>query len=289
MRQKVFGSLSERAQGRYELREQIGTGAMGVVYKAYDRELDEIVVLKVLPEHFGSDPEALQRFRNEAKAARKLAHPNICRIHDIGEEGGRKHISMEYVGGGDLSARLKAFGGRLTPGESIRIIQETARALAHAHGEGVLHRDIKAANIMLTTSGRVKLSDFGIAALFAGPGNSINGPDTGGTVIGTPLYMSPEQFDGGRLTPASDLYSLGILFYEMLTGATPFTRGSIPYHHRFTPAPRIDSLPDDLWDIIQRLLRKQPDSRFQYAEDLLRALDGCSVNAQNNSDMETNY
>jgi len=271
-RQRIFGSLSAKAQGRYELREELGNGAMGLVYKAYDRELDEIVVLKILPDHFNRDAKALARFRNEAKAARKLAHPHICRIHDIGEEGGRRHISMEYVAGGDLTAYLAQNNGKLSPPESIRVIRQTARALAHAHSEGVLHRDIKAANILMTPSAKVKLSDFGIASLVEAA-NEDNLQPSSPMVIGTPLYMSPEQFDAKSPTPASDLYSLGILFHEVLTGAPPFIRGSIPYHHRFTPPPPIHDISDELSLIIERLLRKDPRERYQSAEVLLQDLD----------------
>lgn len=268
-RQRVMSTLSEEARGRYELREQIGTGAMGEVFKAYDRELDEVVVLKILPEHFAKNPDALQRFRNEAKAARKLAHPHICRIHDIGKVGGRRHISMEYVGGGDLRDFIQAHNGHVPLAAALRVTREIAEALGHAHSEGVLHRDIKAANIMLTSAGRVKLSDFGIAALQEVAGvASIH--HSSPTVIGTPLYMSPEQFDGKNLTAASDIYSLGVLFYEMLSGKPPFTRGSIPYHHRFSLPPRIQGLADPVWVIVEKTLRKDPKERYQTASDLVR-------------------
>ncbi len=272
-RQRILGALSERAQDRYELREQLGSGSMGIVYKAYDRELDEIVVLKIMPEHFARDSEALARFRNEAKAARKLAHPNICRIHDIGEESGRKHISMEYVAGGDLRQYLRDRGGKLPQKEAIAIAREVALALAHAHEEGVLHRDIKAANIMLTGSGRVKLSDFGIASLLQAANRSVGASDASTSVIGTPLYMSPEQFDGEYLTKASDLYSFGVLLYEMLSGSPPFTRGSIAYHHRFTPPPPIPNVPASLWAVIEKLLSKKAAQRYQSAEEVIAALD----------------
>ncbi|MEO8377346.1 MAG: protein kinase [Candidatus Sumerlaeota bacterium] len=272
-RQKIFGSLSSRAQGRYELREELGTGAMGIVYKAYDRELDEIVVLKILPENFAQDPDALARFRNEAKAARKLAHPNIVRIHDIGEEGGRKHLSMEFVAGGDLMHNLKKQGGKLPLHEAVRITREVCTALSHAHEEGVLHRDIKSANILLTSSGRVKLSDFGIASLYEAGGFNADSTRGGTAIVGTPLYMSPEQFDAVALTPASDLYSVGILLYELLSGAPPFIKGSLSYHHQFTPPPRISEAPPILWNIIAMLLEKEPQERFQEAREVISVLD----------------
>jgi tetratricopeptide (TPR) repeat protein len=268
MRDRLLGTLSDRARRRYELLEEIGSGAMGVVYKAYDRELDEVVVLKILPEHFAEDPEALSQFRNEAKAARKLAHPNIVRIHDFGEDGGRKHISMEYVSGGDLRQLLNR-GEELSFQEKLRIVREIIRALAHAHGEGVLHRDIKAANILLTPSRRVKLSDFGIAALLTGEAPP---PDDSAYVFGTPIYMSPEQFRGDRPSPATDLYSVGVLLYELMAGQPPFTRGSLSYHHQFTPPERPEAVTDVLWEVMSRLLEKEPEGRFQSAEEVLEAL-----------------
>jgi serine/threonine-protein kinase len=246
---------------------------MGVVYKAYDRELDELVVLKILPEHFANNEEALARFRHEAKAARKLAHPNIVRIHDFGEEGGRKHISMEYVSGGDLKGRL-AKQGRFSEDEALAYIRDVARALAHAHGEGVLHRDIKTANILVSSTGRVKLSDFGIAALIESrqrEADATGGATAGGA--GTPLYMSPEQFEGGELSAASDIYSLGVMFYEFLAGAPPFVKGSIAYHHQFTSPRPIQDIQMTLWRVVERMLAKEPEKRFQTAEELLEALD----------------
>lgn len=270
-RQKILVTLSDRARTRYELREEIGSGAMGVVFKAYDRELDEIVVLKILPEDFATDPAALARFRHEAKAARKLAHPNIVRIHDFGEDGGRRHISMEYVSGGDLKQFIHEHHASLTLSQRLQIIREVARALAHAHSEGVLHRDIKAANILLTPTRRVKLSDFGIAAILGAEGH--HPPDDPNYVFGTPLYMSPEQFRGDPLTRASDLYSVGVLMYELLTGSPPFVKGSIAFHHQYTRPTRIPNLPDPIWVIVERLLEKEPAKRYQRAEDLLRELD----------------
>ncbi len=277
-RREVLAALSSSAQKRYDLREEIGRGTMGLVFKAYDRELDEIVVLKILPEHFANNAEMVARFRLEAKAARKLAHPNIVRIHDIGEEGGRKHLSMEYVGGGDLKAALR-MRGRFSPAEATRIVREIARALVHAHGEGVLHRDIKPANILLTKGGRVKLSDFGIAAMFAdaGEAGSFNSRSSSDAVAGTPLYMSPEQFTGQALGPTSDLYSLGVIYYELMAGHAPFTRGSVSYHHQYTMPDPIADIPLSVWQIVARLLAKDPAQRYQSAAELLAALDNAGV------------
>ncbi|MCC5875600.1 MAG: protein kinase, partial [Candidatus Sumerlaeia bacterium] len=271
-RQAILGSLSDRAQGRYELREEIGSGSMGVVYKAHDRELDEIVVLKILPEHFANNEKALMRFRHEAKAARKLAHPNIVRIHDFGEEGGRKHISMEYVSGGDLKDFFRRCQGNIGVHRAIQIIRQVAHALSHAHAEGILHRDIKAANILLTASGKAKLSDFGISALIEEVNKEYATPHSSQGILGTPLYMAPEQFRAESLTQATDLYATGVLFYELLSGKPPFTRGSISYHQQFTPPKPLENIPGELWEIVGKLLHKNPAERFQSAEDLIEAL-----------------
>ncbi|MDX2177937.1 MAG: protein kinase [Candidatus Sumerlaeia bacterium] len=273
-RESIVSRLSSPARARYDIREEIGRGTMGLVFKVYDRELDEVVVLKILPDHIAENPDMVARFRLEAKAARKLAHPNIVRIHDIGEEDGRKHLSMEYVSGGDLRGYLRARHGALPVPEAVSVLRDIARALAHAHHEGVLHRDIKPGNILVTRSGRTKLSDFGIAALMEGgpgadPRTSSDGSDT---AAGTPLYMSPEQFREEPLTPASDLYSLGVVFYEMLAGRAPFTRGSVSYHHQFTAPTPLEGLPPGLWEVAERLLAKDPVERFQNAEAVLAAI-----------------
>ncbi|MCB2154088.1 protein kinase [bacterium] len=275
-RQRILGELSPSARSRYEIRERLGKGAMGEVFLAYDRELDELVVLKILGKHFAKDPAAHARFKNEAKAARKLSHPNIVRIHDIGEEGGLKHISMEYVPGGDLRTMLQREKRILTLDESISIIRQIARALVHAHGEGVLHRDIKPANILIGTRGKMKLSDFGIAAI-AHPeiarGGLIDSASQG-TIFGTPIYMSPEHFAGDPLSVASDIYSLGILFYELITGLPPFCRGSVSYHHQYTkPAPLAPEVPGVISKVIFRCVEKKPERRYQSAVELLQALD----------------
>lgn len=272
-RRKTQEQLSPRAQGRYELREKLGSGSMGDVYKAYDRELDEVVCLKILPDQFSTDQEAISRFRNEAKAARKLTHPHICRIHDIGEEEGRRYISMEYIPEGNLRSYLKKLGGGgLRVDRAISIIKQVARGLNHAHQEGVLHCDIKSSNILVAGEERMKLSDFGIASLVENSQHQTL-KDTGSYVLGTPLYMSPEQFDGIAPTEASDIYSLGILFYELLSGTPPFLRGSIPYHHRFTNANPIEGVPQTLWKVVSRMLEKNPSTRYQSVIEFLNCLD----------------
>lgn len=265
--QKIFQELSARAQQRFEIAEKIGSGNMGIVYKAYDKELDEIVALKILPQQFSSDPNAVARFRQEAKAARKLSHINIVRIHDIGEEQGRKYISMEYVDGGDLRQRLVK-EKKLSLADAVSTSIQIADALSYAHRMNILHRDIKPANILLTSNGEAKLSDFGIASIIA----NTNTLDTSGLIIGTPMYMSPEQTEGQICGPSSDIYSLGIVMFEMISGSPPFTVGNIAYHHLFSKPPSLIDVNADFVRIILKCLEKKPDNRFRNMEEVAQEL-----------------
>jgi len=246
---------------------------MGEVYEAFDRELDEVVALKIMHESLCRDPEALTRFRHEAKAARRLSHPNIVRIHDIGEEEGRRHLSMEYVMGGNLGRRLHDEEWKVTLDDAVSIIRQIARGLIHAHTEGVLHLDIKPSNILMDSPSRVKISDFGIAAILSRKtGRPEEGTDY--TSFGTPLYMSPEQFEGGELTWATDFYSLGVLFYELVAGNPPFMKGSLAYHHVCSPPPPLpEGTPDLIRGVIARCLEKEPRRRYPRGNLLLQELD----------------
>lgn len=266
-RDKIFEELSQRAQQRFELIEKIGSGNMGIVYKAYDKELDEIVALKILPEHFSNDINAVNRFKQEAKAARKLSHAHIVRIHDIGEEQGRKYISMEYIDGGDLKGKLFK-DKKLSRDNTIKISVQIAEGLTCAHKQNILHRDIKPGNILLTSAGEAKISDFGIAAIMANAGNI----DTSGLIMGTPMYMSPEQTEGEVCTQMSDIYSLGIVMYEMISGSPPFSVGNIAYHHIFTKPPALIDIDPELAKIIYKCLEKKPSQRYQSMIELLSDL-----------------
>ena len=270
----LFRNLSEAAQGRYEVREKLGSGAMGEVLLALDRELDELVVLKIMPRDVARDKDALDAFRKEARLARRLSHPNIVRIHDIGEYQGVRMISMEYVPGGDLRSKLDRLKGALPINDAVSIVRQVARALSHAHGAGILHLDVKPGNVLLDPSGTAKLSDFGIASVAADSPDSRASREILGQSGGTPLYMSPEQFDDREVSAASDLYSLGIMFYELVATHPPFTTGALAYHHEFTPPPPIPmDVPETIQRVIAKCLRKKPSERYQKAQDLLRALD----------------
>jgi tetratricopeptide (TPR) repeat protein len=257
---------------RYEQLEELGRGAMGIVYKARDRELDELVAIKFLPEELNNNSRALARFRTEARSARRLAHPNIVRIHDLGEDRGRKFISMEYIDGLDLKAYLRTLKVRLTLPEVFGLVYPVAVALDYAHSNQIVHRDIKPANIMITREGVVKISDFGIAKMM----ESTGGETMVGSVIGTPVYMSPEQIRGQAIDHRTDIYALGILMYELISGRPPFTEGDLAYHHVHSQPPPIPFVSAAVQSILERSLAKNRDDRYETAGEFARALHSCS-------------
>lgn len=268
-RTSIVQQMSEEAARRYELLDELGRGAMGIVYRARDKELEEVVALKILPDNLSNNPEAIRRFKVEARNARRLAHPNIVRIHDIGEEMGRKYISMEYVDGSDLKRKIKSAPNfRLPHPVVLRYAIQIADALSYAHRLGIVHRDIKPANIMLTASDDVKITDFGIAKLMDASAEAT----AIGAVIGTPLYMSPEQVQGKPVDNRADVYSFGVLLYELFNGRPPFTEGDLAYQHMHMDPPPIEALPDHLWQIVRKCLAKPRDERWPSADKVLDAL-----------------
>lgn len=263
----IINSLSEKAKRRYELLEELGRGAMGIVYRAKDNELDEIVALKILPDNLSNNPEALHRFKSEARSARRLSHKNIVRIHDIGEELGRKYISMEFVDGTDLKRMFRDMNGQIPLKNILNYMIVTGRALDYAHSIGIVHRDIKPANIMIAKDEEVKISDFGIAKMLESADATIVG-----SVIGTPLYMSPEQVRGMPVDNRADIYSLGITIYELLNGKPPFFEGDLAYQHLNMDPKPIKGIPPELQEIIFKCLMKNPSERWQTAEEFAGAL-----------------
>jgi serine/threonine-protein kinase len=257
---------------RYHVESLLGAGGMGKVYKARDRELDRTVAIKVLRPDLMTDPMALQRFKHELLLASSISHPNILRIHDLGEYNAVKFISMAYVDGGDLTQVLRK-EGRLPLERVLNIMRQLAAALAAAHGVNVVHRDLKPQNILLDRDDRVYVSDFGIAKTLESERTSVTRT---GAVLGTPMYMSPEQVEGKPVDHRSDLYSFGLIFYEMLTGILPFSGDStfqLMYQrvHQLPKRPElvIPDLPLYLSRICLKCLEKEPAKRYQSANEIL--------------------
>ena len=267
--------MGELIDGRYEVLEALGSGGMADVYLAHDEVLDRDVALKVLNRRFSGDEAFVERFRREARSAATLSHPNVVPIYDRGEaEDGACYISMEYLPGGTLKDRIS----RDAPMDSrtaLDVAAQIAEALAAAHEGGVIHRDVKPQNVLVTRMGDVKVGDFGIARAESA------GTMTGNAVLGTAAYMSPEQAAGRPVDPRSDLYSLGVVLYEMLTGEPPFAAGdsisAAMQHANEAPPPpqsRNPKVPAATNDLVLRLLSKDPDDRppnaSVLAEDLRR-------------------
>jgi serine/threonine protein kinase len=224
-----MGLTSGTKLGPYEIVSPLGAGGMGEVYRARDTRLDRVVAIKILPEHLCGNPEAKQRFDREARAISSLSHPNICHLYDVGQHNGISYLVMEYLEGETLGERLRK--GRLALEQVFRVGNEICQGLEQAHRSGVVHRDLKPGNIMLTKSG-AKLMDFGLAKATAAPLANLSGSNslatmsqpltTEGTIVGTIQYMSPEQLEGKEADKRSDIFALGSVLYEMVTGKRAF-------------------------------------------------------------------
>lgn len=269
------GELLERV-GRYEIIERLGQGGMATVFKAYDRNIDRTIAIKLLHASLLRDAEYRSRFLREAKAAGVLNHQNIVTVHDVGEVDGQPYIAMELLEGTPLND-LMAEGVRLSLREVVEIGIQLARALDYAHGRGVVHRDIKPSNIVrLKGTNNIKVTDFGIAHL---ENSDLTQRTRIGDVLGTPQYMSPEQTLGQKVDARSDLFSAGVVLYQLLTGERPFEADSVVSlmyqiaKEEPRPIEQLRSdLPVPLRRVVQRLLKKQPDKRFQSGHELSEAL-----------------
>ncbi len=255
---------------RYEIIEELGRGGMGKVYKVFDKKIKDKVALKLIKPEIASGEKTIERFSSELKLARKISHKSVCRMFDISEEEDMHYITMEYVSGEDLKSMLRMMG-RLSPGQAVPIARQVCEGLAEAHRLGIVHRDLKPSNIMIDRDGQVKIMDFGIARSVEAKG--ITGT---GVMIGTPEYMSPEQVEGKDVDPRSDIYALGVILYEMLTGRVPFegdTPLSVALKHKIEvpedPAKISPQIPQDLSLLVLRCLEKSKERRYQNAEEVI--------------------
>ena len=272
-----MNALIGQSLGQFRIVEQIGAGGMAVVFKAYQPTLDRYVAIKVLPSYHANDPVFLTRFVQEARSVAKLAHPNIVQIHDFGEQNTITYIVMEYVDGGTLKDRLNK---PLPVAETIDYIIQAAQGLNCAHRNGIIHRDVKPANMLLRKDGRLLLSDFGIAKILEESTNLTRV----GTGIGTPQYISPEQSTGQAVDRRSDIYSLGIVLFHCLTGRVPFTAEnllSLTMKHLNEPLPverlQAEGVPDAVIKVVLQMAAKQPKDRYQSTEVLIDALTHAST------------
>ena len=254
---------------RYQIIEELGKGGMGRVYKVQDTEIKERVALKLLKPEIASDEKTIERFRNEIKLARKIGHKNVGRMYDLGRAEGSYFITMEFVEGQDLKGLIRQTG-QLAVGTTLKIAKQVCEGLAEAHRLGVVHRDLKPSNIMIDKDGSARIMDFGIARTLKGKG--ITGA---GVIIGTPEYMSPEQVEGKEVDQRSDIYSLGVILYEMVTGQIPFeadTPFAVGIKHKNEipgdPKELNPQIPDDLNNAILKCLEKDKKSRYQSAGEL---------------------
>jgi eukaryotic-like serine/threonine-protein kinase len=261
--------------GRYRLVELLGQGGMATIYRARDNQLERDVAVKILRPEYGADPDFIDRFRHEAQAAASLNHPGIVAVHDYGTDPAGPYIVMELIEGEDLATIVRRTGA-LPPRAAARLVAQAARAIAAAHDRGFVHRDVKPGNLLVTREGRLKVTDFGIARALSESALTLPG-----TTLGSVHYFSPEQARGELATPASDIYSLGIVLYELLTGRRPWTgdtaaaiatarlTGAVP-----SPSAAHGGIPPTIEAIVRKALAPNPDERFASAAEMAEALEG---------------
>jgi predicted Ser/Thr protein kinase len=253
---------------------ELGRGGMAVVFKATDLELNRRIALKVLPPELALSRSLAERFRREAKLAASLDHPNIIPVYRVGQAGPLLYIAMKFIDGRALDSVIES-QGPLPVGVVLHVIRAATRALAFAHDRGIIHRDIKSANILIDTDGRILVSDFGIARAIEDPTITATG-----TVVGTPYFMSPEQCAARRIGPQSDQYSLGVVAFQMLSGIVPFHAETLPgimHHHFYTPVPSLrevrPDIPEHLLEVVTRILSKKPEQRYATTQAMLEAIE----------------
>ena len=259
--------------GRYEIVEELGRGGMGNVYRVVDKKLNEEIALKILHPVIAADEKTIERFKNELKFARKIVHKNVCQMYDLSEEEGTPYITMEYVPGEDLKGMIRMMG-QLSLGRALSIAKQVCQGLEEAHNLGIVHRDLKPRNIMIDKRGNARIMDFGIARSIRASG--ITGD---GIMVGTPEYMSPEQVKGEKVDQRSDIYAMGVILFEMVTGKVPFegdTSLSIALKHKTELPPNPQEynalIPEELSQVILKCMEKEKEKRYQSAKELLLEL-----------------
>jgi tetratricopeptide (TPR) repeat protein len=270
----LLGLLRTELAPDYAVEREVGRGGMAVVFLANEVQLARAVAIKVLPPEMALAPNVAERFKREARMAASLDHPNIIPVYRVGQAGGVQYMVQKYIEGRSLEAII-AMQGALPISVTLHILRCVTSALAFAHGRGIIHRDIKGANILIDTDGRIVVSDFGIARAVEDVALTASG-----AVVGTPAFMSPEQCSGQPLGPQCDQYSLGVVAFQMVTGSVPFMAPTLPaimQHHFFTPVPDIERLregvPHELRELIVRSLEKKPENRYASTDDMLAAVE----------------
>jgi serine/threonine-protein kinase len=254
---------------RYRLIHQVGKGGMAYVYKAYDQMLERPVAVKLLKQDFSSDPGFRERFKQEARSAANLSHPNIVTVHDFGIDPAGVYIVMEYIAGTDLKSKIEE-KGRFTVDEGINLMVQACAGLGYAHRAGIVHCDVKSQNILITPDQRLKITDFGIARALS----TLESESQIDVVWGSPQYLAPEQAAGALPTPSSDVYGLGVVMHEIFTGHLPFESKSseelVKMHREDMPDPLkyAPDLPEELVVILMKVLSKEPSARYRTADQL---------------------
>ncbi|HSP06359.1 MAG TPA: protein kinase, partial [Acidobacteriota bacterium] len=262
-------NLAAALEGRYQVLKELGRGGMGIVYQAYDKQLKEQVAIKLLSPLLSTDQEAVERLTREVSLARRITHQNVIRIHDLSEVNGLHYVSMEYFGGANLKEHLKR-SGPLSLLNAYQIVSQICDGLEAAHSQGVVHRDLKAQNILIGPSGQIKIIDFGLARSV-----HLEGMTATGLIMGTPEYMAPEQVAGKHVDERADIYALGVILFEMLTGRVPFTGESaiaVGFQQLKDPPPSPRSInpqiPEEIERIILKALQKEPIHRYRTVDEV---------------------
>jgi eukaryotic-like serine/threonine-protein kinase len=265
--------MSSALEGRFQILKELGRGGMGVVFQAYDKQLNEQVAIKMLSPLIQQEPEALERLRREVSAARRITHPNVIRIHDLSEAKGLHYVSMEYFAGKSLKEYLREHG-KLSAMEATQIAYQILDGVEAAHSQGIIHRDLKSQNVLINSNGHLKIIDFGLART-----SYVDGMTATGLILGTPEYMSPEQVAGKKADERSDIYSIGIILYELFAGRVPFkgeTAIGVGFQQlKDDPQPPRELNPqisEQIQNVILKALEKSPEKRFANVAELRESL-----------------